>query len=134
MVALNRSHLSASAVLALAGLRGEFVKRVREQLSTWPDLVAAWVFGSVSSEEGGPDSDIDFLLVVDDPDAPDLHQRLDQLHTDVRLWTGNDLQVVEHSAASWRKLVRAKNPLVAQIKRDGISLIIHPAKWLESSP
>ena len=68
------------------------------------------------------DSDVDLLIVVDDLQSPDLHERLSSLQADVRSWTGNDLQLVEHSPSSWRKLVRAKNPLVEQIRLDGIAL------------
>jgi len=122
MVALNRNHLAAGPVLALAGLRGELIRRLRERLSAWPDLVGAWLFGSVARGDADSDSDVDLLIVADDLESRDLHERLAQLHADVRSWTGNDLQLVEHSTASWRKLVRAKNPLVQQIGRDGIAM------------
>ena len=122
MVALNRGHLAAGPVLALAGLRGELIRRLRERLSGWPDLRAAWLFGSVARGDADSDSDIDLLIVADDLRSPALHERLAKLHADVDTWTGNDLQLVEHSSASWRKLVRSKNPLVAQVRLDGIAL------------
>jgi predicted nucleotidyltransferase len=122
MVVLNRSHLAAGPVLALAGLRGELIRRLRERLSAWPDLLGAWLFGSVARGDADSKSDIDLLIVADDLPSTELHDRLAQLHADVRSWTGNDLQVVEHSPTSWRKLVRTKNPLVEQIRLDGIAL------------
>jgi predicted nucleotidyltransferase len=122
MVMLNRSHLAAGPVLALAGLRHELIRRLRERLSAWPDLLGAWLFGSVARGDADSDSDIDLLIVADDVQSPDLHERLSQLQADVRSWTGNDLHPVEHSQTSWRKLVRAKNPLVEQIRLDGIAL------------
>ena len=122
MVMLNRSHLAAGPVLALAGLRGELIRRLRERLSAWPDLHGAWLFGSVARGDADGDSDVDLLIVIDDLQSPDLHERLSRLQADVRSWTGNDLQLVEHSPSSWRKLVRAKNPLVEQIRLDGIAL------------
>jgi predicted nucleotidyltransferase len=122
MVMLNRSHLAAGPVIALAGLRGELIRRLRERLSEWPDVLGAWLFGSVARGAADGDSDIDLLIVADDLEAPDLHERLALLQADVRSWTGNDLQLVEHSASSWRKLVRSKNPLVEQIRLDGIAL------------
>ena len=60
--------------------------------------------------------------MADELDSSELHDRLAQLISDVRSWTGNETQVVEHSLASWQKLVRAKNPLVDQIRLDGIVL------------
>ena len=125
MVVLNRNHLAAGPVLALAGLRGELIRRLRERLSTWPDLLGAWVFGSVARGDADSDSDVDVLIVVDDLGSPGLHERVGQLHTDVRSWTGNDLQVVEHSQESWRKLIRAKNPLVEQVRLHGVALTAH---------
>ena len=122
MVVLNRSHLASGPVLALAGLRGELIRRLRERLSAWPDLHGAWLFGSVARGDASSDSDVDLLIVADDLQSPDLHDRLSHLQADVRSWTGNDLQLVEHSPSSWRKLVRAKNPLVEQIRLDGIAL------------
>ncbi len=122
MVLLNRNHLAAGPVLALAGLRGELIRRLRERLSAWPNLLGAWLFGSVARGEADSDSDVDLLIVADDLQSPDLHERVSILQTEVRSWTGNDLQLVEHSQSSWRKLVRAKNPLVEQIRLDGIAL------------
>ena len=122
MVMLNRNHLAAGPLLALAGLRGELIRRLRERLSGWPDLHGAWLFGSVARGEAGRESDVDLLIIADDLESADLHERLSELQADVRTWTGNDLQLVEHSPTSWRKLVRSKNPLVEQIRLDGIAL------------
>ncbi len=122
MVVLNRDHLAAGPVLALAGLRGELIRRLRERLSAWPELKGAWLFGSVARGDADSDSDVDLLIVADDLQSHDLHERLSRLQADVRSWTGNDLQLVEHSPSSWRKLVRAKNPIVEQIRLDGIAL------------
>ena len=131
MVALNRNHLAAGPLLALAGLRGELIRRLRERLSEWPDLEAAWVFGSVARGDAASESDIDLLVVAHDLQAPDLHVLVAQLQADVRSWTGNDLQLVEHTPASWRKLVRSKNPLVEQIRFDGVSIVGRPSALLE---
>lgn len=122
MVVLNRDHLAAGPVLALAGLRGELIRRLRDRLSAWPELNGAWLFGSVARGDADSDSDVDLLIVADDLQSHDLHERLSRLQADVRSWTGNDLQLLEHSPSSWRKLVRAKNPLVEQIRLDGIAL------------
>jgi Nucleotidyltransferase domain len=61
---LNRDHVAAGAALALADLRLELWKRLRETLSEWAEKpVHAAVFGSTARGDGGPDSDIDLLLV-----------------------------------------------------------------------
>lgn len=131
MVVLNRDHLAAGPVLALAGLRGELIRRLRERLSSWPELHGAWLFGSVARGDADGDSDVDLLIVADELQANALHERLSRLQADVRSWTGNDLQLVEHSPSSWRKLVRAKNPLVEQVRLEGIALAGDAASLLE---
>jgi predicted nucleotidyltransferase len=131
MVALNRSHLATAPVLALAGLRGELIRQLRERLSGWPDLDGAWLFGSVARGDAGADSDIDLLIIADDLDSADLHDRLSQLHADVGSWTGNDLQLTEHSRDSWRQLMRAENALVEEIRRDGITLTADAASLID---
>lgn len=134
MVALNRNHLAVEPVLALARVRAELIRRLRERLSAWPDVLGAWLFGSVARGDAGSESDVDLLIVAEDLQSTDLHERLAQLHADVRAWTGNDLQIVEHSLATWRGLARAKNPLVEQIRLDGIVLTGDAASLLERGP
>ena len=122
MVALNRNHLAAGPLVALAGLRGELIRRLRERLAVWPNLEGAWLFGSAARGDADGKSDIDLLIIANDLQAPDLHALIARLQADVRSWTGNDLQLVEHTPESWRKLVRSKNPLVEQMRSDGVSL------------
>jgi len=131
LVVLNRSHLAAPSITALAGLRGELIRRLREGLSEWPDLKGAWLFGSVARGDAVEGSDMDVLLVADDLESPDLHDRIGRIQADAQSWTGNVLQLVEHSPASWQKLVAAKNPLVAEVRRDGIALVVNGASLLE---
>ena len=131
MVVLNRNHLAAGPLLALAGLRGELIRRLRQRLSQWPGLEGAWIFGSVARGDADGESDIDLLIVAHDLQAPDLHANLAQLQADVRSWTGNDLQLVEHTPESWRELVHSKNPLVEQLRLDGIALAGDTALRLE---
>ncbi|MFM7686043.1 MAG: nucleotidyltransferase domain-containing protein [Actinomycetota bacterium] len=132
MVSLNRGHLASGPIIALAGLRGELIRRLRERLAAWPDLLGACLFGSVARGESQRDSDVDLLIVAEDLESQDLHERMAQLQTDVRVWTGNDLQVVEHTRKSWLDLVVSKNPLVDRIRIDGIVLAGHaadPSGW-----
>ena len=61
---LNRDHVAAPAAALLADLRLELWKRLRETLSGWTEKpIHAAVFGSAARGDGGPDSDIDLLLV-----------------------------------------------------------------------
>jgi hypothetical protein len=61
---LNRDHIAAPAAEMLAGLRLELWRRLRATLAGWePSPIFACVFGSAARGDGGPDSDIDVLLV-----------------------------------------------------------------------
>ena len=61
---LNRDHIASAAAEHLAGLRLELWRRLRETLGTWEQQpVYSCVFGSAARGDGGPDSDIDILLV-----------------------------------------------------------------------
>ncbi len=61
---LNRDHVAAPAAALLADLRLELWKRLRDTLSGWAEKpVHTAVFGSAARGDGGPDSDIDLLLV-----------------------------------------------------------------------
>ena len=131
MVMLNRNYLAAPSIAAPAGLRGELIRRLRERLSEWPDLKGAWLFGSIARGDAVEGSDIDVLLIAGDLESADLHERIGRIQEDAKSWTGNDLQLVEHSPASWQKLVAAKNPFVAEVRRDGIALVVNGASLLK---
>ena len=61
---LNRDHVAAPAAALFADLRLDLWKRLRETLAEWREKpVYACVFGSAARGDGGPDSDIDLLLV-----------------------------------------------------------------------
>ena len=47
------------------------------------------------------------------------------------MWTGNDLQIVEHSPASWQTLKASQNALIEQIRIDGIALFDNDPAILE---
>lgn len=131
LVVLNRDHLAAPGLVALAGLRGELIRRLRERLADWPGLSGAWLFGSVARGQSRSDSDIDIAIVATDLESSDLHQRLTRLHEDVTTWTGNELQLVEHSPSSWAALKISQNPLIEQIRTDGIPLVNSDASLME---
>lgn len=120
MVLLNSHHMAVGPLLTLAGLRGELIRRLRERLTEWSELKGAWLFGSVARGDADGESDIDLLIVADDLESPELHAHVARLQADVHSWTGSDMQFVEHTPESWRKLVRSKNPLVEQIRSSGV--------------
>ena len=64
LYSLNRDHVAAPAVLALVDLRGQFFKRISNEMSKWSiQPVAAAVFGSAARGDGGLESDIDLFII-----------------------------------------------------------------------
>ncbi len=99
LYALNRSHLAAPYIEALAGLRDELISRITETLASWSVLpVFGAMFGSAARGDMHIDSDIDLFVVrprnVDAGD-PRWSGQLADLAGLVTGWTGNDARVLE---------------------------------------
>jgi predicted nucleotidyltransferase len=121
---LNRDHLAAPYIEALANLRLELLERLREAIAAWevPPIVVV-LFGSAARGEAGTESDLD-ILVVGPSAGPDEHAtwraQLDSLEANVFAWTGNDTRVIEFGAA---ELTRTQSdPFLADVAREGIPL------------
>lgn len=123
MVTLNRDHLAAEAVIALVAVRARLVQRLTDELAGWDDLAGGWLFGSAARGDGHADSDIDLLLVATRSiDTDQWEQETVVLLDRVEGWTGNAVQMVEHTRRSFAALVRADNPLVEAVRLEGIPL------------
>lgn len=134
LVSLNRRHLASEPVMALAALRSRLVDRLREELSSWDGLVGAWLFGSAARGDGDRDSDIDLLLVAEDsPEDAAWSEATARLREHARAWTGNEVQLVEHTRSSFGRLVDADDPLVRAVRGDGIPLVTGGPALLPSS-
>jgi predicted nucleotidyltransferase len=124
---LNREHVAATGILALAEMRSTLLKRMRDELSAWEvPPVAACLFGSASRGDAGSGSDID-LLLVRDVDAPSeaesaWHDQVDQLVDHVQRWSGNACEVLELTRAELRTAVARDDRLIAELSRDAINL------------
>lgn len=123
---LNRRHLAAGSVSALAHLRSSLLAGLREHLDRWgAPPTAAWLFGSAARGEGHNESDIDVLIVrpadVDPSDVVWLAQ-LEELVDDVRAWTGNPCSVVEYSETEFERLMAGDERLADELRTDGVHL------------
>jgi predicted nucleotidyltransferase len=123
---LNRSHLAAPAVVALANLREALLDRIRTEVSAWevqPD--ATWMFGSGVRGDAGPRSDIDLLIVrpdhVDDGDQTWL-QQVSQVAEHVHEWTGNGCEILELSSSELDAARSRDERLIAELRRDAVHL------------
>jgi hypothetical protein len=96
LVSLNRDHLAAGAIVAIASLRQTCLARVRAAIEAWgAKPLSATVFGSFARGDGTTSSDIDLLLVAPSSPAPRWRQQVADLTIAVGRWTGNPLNVIE---------------------------------------
>ena len=120
---LNREHVAAVAVNALAGMRSELLDRIRTQARSWrPEPVVVGVFGSFARREGDASSDIDVLVVRDALPEPATHQG-GELAAAIRRWSGNDAHVVEITTTDLARMAVAGEPILDSWQADLISLI-----------
>ena len=99
---LNRDHLAAPHVVALAGLTTTLLGRLSDELAAWPESpVYAAVFGSAARGTAGVDSDVDLMLVRrDDVDEVRWDGQVARLTRQATLWTGNDTRTLQYTESS----------------------------------
>ncbi|MHB8467122.1 MAG: nucleotidyltransferase domain-containing protein [Acidimicrobiales bacterium] len=123
---LNRAHVAADTIVALAHLREELLRRMRAHLGTWsPAPVAAWLFGSFARGEGDAHSDIDICIIRPDRVSTDdaaWAALIDSFTDDVAAWSGNRCSIVEYSETEFTKRAADGERLPADLHRDGILL------------
>ncbi|HET6506791.1 MAG TPA: nucleotidyltransferase domain-containing protein [Baekduia sp.] len=131
---LNRDHLAAPSVEALAGLRTELLTRIRTVAAAWTiPPVALAMFGSTARGDGDSASDIDLLVVRPaGTSATDegWHGQIGDLRDGVHRWTGNHAAVIDLAEEEIPALIRDERPVVAEIRRDAIDLVGSPVRSL----
>jgi hypothetical protein len=129
---LNRSHLAAGPIRALAELRKMLLARIEQALATWnPTPVYAAVFGSAARGDMRADSDIDLLLIrPDDCDRPRWDESVADLTTTVVSWTGNDTRVLEFSESEIRQFGKDEKVL-ADVRDQGLT-VAGSSAWFRS--
>lgn len=123
---LNRDHLAAASVVALADLRDQLIARMRAAVETWEHAPAAvWLFGSAARGDGTAASDIDVLILRPDrieADEPSWLRDLDDLSSSITTWTGNHSDVLEYSESDFAALVAANDALVRELRVDALRI------------
>jgi predicted nucleotidyltransferase len=107
---LNRDHVAAPAVLALARLRAELFERIGRTVAAWAvPAVNLSLFGSTARGDGDLSSDIDLLLVRPpeaDTEEETWDDQRDTLSEDVWRWTGNHAAIIDLPFGDLPELVR----------------------------
>lgn len=122
MVKINRLHLSVESLVQIQRTKDILIQRLKTRFLKIESISHAWLFGSVARGNSHRKSDIDLLIISKNLDDPVLHQKLSALDADVRNWTGNEIQFVEHTPDTWKQVALSQNRLVQQIQKDGICL------------
>lgn len=123
---LNRGHLAAAAVEALATMRERLITGLRDVIGEWdPAVATAWLFGSVARGEGGVESDVDVAVVrpeTVDPDDARWQDQLVHLGELILGWTGNEASVIGYSEAEVATLTATGQRIADSIHAEGIHL------------
>lgn len=119
---LNRDHLAAEPILALAGIPRAFLSKLEHELERWeyqPKYAA--VFGSALRGAMTVRSDIDLFLVRGHGTPPAEWTRdVNELSASVTRWTGNDARIIEYTITELRKAVA--EPMVGEVLDNGLTI------------
>lgn len=127
---LNREHLAAEHIIALANLRGALMDRIQSHVQAWPTPpVWAALFGSAARGQMLPDSDIDLFLVDPALDADRWEVLVGQLSHDVSRWTGNDTRVLSMTEAEVRASAVTRDPILQSLLDEALTISGDPV-WL----
>jgi predicted nucleotidyltransferase len=123
---LNREHVAADAAIILSDLRERLFQRMRNHLEAWPVApLAAAVFGSAARGDGGPDSDIDVLIVRPTKIMADDSQweaSVDELSRAILIWSGNHASIIQATTEQIEEMIQRAEPLVEALERDAVPL------------
>lgn len=127
---LNRRHLAAPQVLAIASMRDTLIERMQESLKAWPSP-PRWtaLFGSAARGEMRVDSDIDLFVVDPGVDAELWETWTSAFAADVSAWTGNDLRILSLTEEEVRQGAAKRDPIIESLLADAL-VVSGPTDWL----
>ncbi|WP_354239267.1 nucleotidyltransferase domain-containing protein [Arthrobacter sp. UYEF20] len=126
---LNREHLIADAVVAMATAKTQLADRIRREVSSWEFAPrAVKIFGSAARNEMRTDSDIDiFIALPNDVDDDLAEERIAALAMKISAWTGNDARPLVYREREIRPA-----PIFESIAKEGLD-IAGKAGWLRQA-
>ena len=123
---LNRDHVAAGPIEALANLRSELLDRMRRDTAGWQvPADAVWLYGSFARGQAGPESDIDILIVRNDSiddDNPTWEAQVMSFREKVHAWSGNMCEVLEVSRSELASMEQNGERLIDELRKDATLL------------
>ena len=123
---LNREHVLVPGLEQIHRAMPTVEDMIRTIVHEWTLAPASLVvFGSAARRDGDVGSDIDLLLVRHDTTEAEDETWAEQRHAlalGVERWTGNTVQIVDLSEFELAKAVRRNEPLINELRADGIVL------------
>lgn len=117
-------HVAVRAVLALSRARDVILEDVGREAAKMPRApVSVIVFGSLARGDGGPESDIDVVIVRPGDvgeDSDDWRRGVEAWRVDVRRMAGCSVDLVEVGEADIARLLRSRRPMWRDVLRDGV--------------
>lgn len=122
---LNKSHLLARKLSALAGLDEKFRRFLRQKIKSAfakeKKVVQAAVFGSVAKGEEKPESDIDlFVLIKENKHKKAAETIVDKLNETMIPQLGNAISSIIYSSGELRN--KKNSELIKHIEKEGLSI------------
>ncbi len=136
---LNRAHVLATGVLALAGAHADLISHLRMRVAEWSTPpVAAWMYGSTARGDGDRDSDVDLLFVLphglDDEQRQRWHdEQAAPLMDEVFDLTGNQASYLWHTVDTFLALEAKRSAFSANLHAEGIDLLPDSGSWRQVS-
>ncbi|WP_083843864.1 nucleotidyltransferase domain-containing protein [Microlunatus phosphovorus] len=122
---LNREHIAAQGILALASMWQTLLNRIQAELGEWSIApIAAWLYGSAARSEADSNSDLDILIVRPDqvPSDEGWQRQIDGLAEQIRRWCGNPCEPLVLTESELRAVVQRDDRLVGELRHDAIHL------------
>lgn len=127
---LNREHLLADPVVAMARARDQLVDRTAETIEEWTDPPQVVIlFGSGARGEMRPESDLDLFVVSEGTQSQE--GALAELAERMTAWTGNDVRILNMHPDEVVQGVRNGDPVLAGIEADGL-VLWGPERYLQA--
>ncbi|MFJ5958352.1 nucleotidyltransferase domain-containing protein [Paenarthrobacter sp. NPDC092416] len=124
---LNRGHLLAEPVEAMAATADRLAERIRSEIELWKFMpIVVTIFGSAARNDTRTDSDIDiFIALGNDVEELVAETAIAELATKMSVWTGNDTRPLVYREAEigpW--------PIFESITTEGFT-VYGDSTWLD---